>query len=60
MRWISLLLISGLALLLTCGQVPSAQDAAPPPLPGPFRAGMTFAHEGYQGNNGYGGRTVGP
>ena len=52
-------------LLLLCGcscgrTTYSDSESAKPSLPDDFLRGMTFAHEGYRGHNGYGGNTVGP
>ena len=56
-------MLIGLALLVGC-HGGNNQPASPVPeariLPATFLRGMTFAHEGYRGHNGYGGDLVGP
>ena len=50
-------------VLLVTGCQPKASSptvAGPRVLPESFLRGMTFAHEGYRGHNGYGGDLVGP
>ena len=50
-------------VLLVAGCQPKASSpavAGPRVLPESFLRGMTFAHEGYRGHNGYGGDLVGP
>ncbi|WP_116124487.1 glycoside hydrolase family 113 [Lewinella sp. IMCC34183] len=50
-----------LLLFLACNRAPApVRTAAARELPADFLRGMTFAHEGYRGHNGYGGDLVGP
>ena len=58
----SLLAVGILTVLLGCsgGRTPAGRPAEAVALDSTFARGMTFAHEGYRGHNGYGGDLVGP